>query len=110
MGLYDFTLYDLIRRNAACFRDRPAWLEADTGEIVTFGQFKKRVDQLAAGLQQAGIKGGDRIGVVGKNSRAFFQIYGAAAAVGAIVLPVNWRLSPDEVAFNLNDGEPVMLA
>ncbi|MGA6925093.1 MAG: AMP-binding protein, partial [Desulfosarcina sp.] len=29
---------------------------------------------------------------------------------GAIVLPVNWRLSPDEVAFNLNDGEPVMLA
>jgi acyl-CoA synthetase (AMP-forming)/AMP-acid ligase II len=60
-------------------------------------------------LQQAGIQAGDRIGVVGKNSLAFFQIYGAAAALGAIVLPINWRLSADEVAFNLNDCTPAMV-
>ncbi|BBO70554.1 acyl-CoA synthetase [Desulfosarcina alkanivorans] len=109
MGLYDFSLYDLIRRNAGCFRNRTAWLESDTGEAVTFEQFKTRVDRLAAGLQQAGIKTGDRIGVVGKNSLAFFQVVGAAAALGAIVLPVNWRLSEDEVAFNLSDGAPAMV-
>jgi acyl-CoA synthetase (AMP-forming)/AMP-acid ligase II len=89
-----------------CYRDRSAWFEADSGTIVTFGQFKSQVDQLAAGLKAAGIKAGDRIGVVGKNSLAFFQVYGAAAALGAIVLPINWRLSADEVAFNLNDCTP----
>jgi long-chain acyl-CoA synthetase len=109
MGLYDFSFYDLIRRNAQCYQNRPAWFEADTGAAVTFGQFKSRVDRLAAGLQRAGIQSGDRIGVVGKNSLTFFQLYGAAAALGAIVLPINWRLSADEVAFNLNDCTPKMV-
>ena len=109
MGLHDFSFYDLICRNDRCFQDRPAWFEADTDTTLTFGQFKSQVDRLAAGLQRAGIRTGDRIGVVGKNSLAFFQLYGAAAALGAIVLPINWRLSADEVAFNLNDCAPKMV-
>jgi len=109
MGIHDFSLYDLIYRNAQCYQNRPAWFEADTGLTTTFGQFKAQVDRLAAGLQQVGIKTGDRIGVVGKNSLAFFQIYGAAAALGAIVLPINWRLSADEMAFNLNDCSPAIV-
>jgi acyl-CoA synthetase (AMP-forming)/AMP-acid ligase II len=109
MGIHDFSLYDLICRNAQCYQNRPAWFEADTGKTTTFGQFKTQVDQLAAGLQQAGITAGDRIGVVGKNSLAFFQLYGAAAALGAIVLPINWRLAADEVAFNLNDCTPAIV-
>ncbi len=109
MGLYDFTFYDLICRNACSFNNRPAWLEADDGRALTFGQFKETVDRLASGLQQIGIKKGDRIGVIGKNSLEYFLLYGAASALGAIVLPVNWRLSADEVIFNLNDCEPVVL-
>lgn len=109
MGLYDFSLYDLICRNAQCYKNRPAWYENDNGETVTFGQFKAQVDQLASGLFAAGINTGDRLGVIGKNTLSFFQIYGAAAALGAIVLPINWRLSADEVAFNLNDCRPSVL-
>ncbi len=106
MGLYDFTVYDLIDRNAICHADRRAWYEADTGTSITFVQFKQQVDRLAAGLKRAGVEPGDRIGIVGRNSLAFFQLVGAAAALGAIVLPVNWRLSEGEVAFNLNDCAP----
>ncbi len=109
MGLYDFSFYDLISRNAQCFRNRSAWFEADTGVTATFGEFKTQVDRLAAGLQRAGVRSGDRIGIVGKNSLTFFQLYGAAAALGAIVLPINWRLSGEEVAFNLNDCTPKMV-
>jgi long-chain acyl-CoA synthetase len=47
--------------------------------------------------------------VLGQNSLAYFTLYGAAAALGAVMLPVNWRLSAEEVAFNLNDCEPVIL-
>lgn len=106
MGLYDFSLYDLICQNGRCFAERRAWLDADTGESVTFGQMQNRVQRLAAGLINTGIRKGDRIGVVGKNSLSFFLIYGAAAAVGAIVVTINWRLSAGEVAFNLSDCTP----
>ena len=103
MGLYDFTFYDLINRNALCFKEKNAWLGVDGDRTLTFSQFKERVDCLAFSLQKSGIKKGDRIGVLGKNSLEFFLIYGSAAALGAIVVPVNWRLSADEVAYNLND-------
>ena len=103
MGLYDFTFYDLIKRNAVAFGSRICWQEIDDGRLLTFVEYKNQVDRLAGGLYRAGIKKGDRIGVVGKNSLEFFLIYGAAARLGAIVLPINWRLSADEVSFNLND-------
>jgi len=67
------------------------------------------VDRLAHGLQNAGVKKGDRIGVLGNNSLEYFLLYGASAALGVIMLPVNWRLSADEVAFNLNDCQPEIL-
>ncbi|MEA3437578.1 MAG: AMP-binding protein [Thermodesulfobacteriota bacterium] len=109
MGLYDFTFYDLINRNAVCFENRPAWFEVDDGRALTFGQFKETVDRFACGLQNSGIKKGDRIGVLGKNSLEYFLLYSAAATLGAIMLPINWRLSADEVIFNLNDCEPKVI-
>jgi long-chain acyl-CoA synthetase len=109
MGLYDFTFYDLINRNATSFKNKPAWLEADSRQTFTFLEYKEKADRVANGLQKAGIKKGDRIGVVGKNSLEYFLLYGSAAALGAIVLPINWRLSADEICFNLNDGEPKMV-
>ncbi len=109
MGYNDFTFYDLIRRNATVFSSTQAWHEASTGSALTFDDIKNRVDYLAAGLQAAGIKKGDRLGVLGKNSLAYFLLYGAAAAVGAIVLPVNWRLSPEEIVYIVNDATPRFL-
>ena len=109
MGLYDFTFYDLIQRNATTFGNRPAWFEVDDGREVSFRQYKQMVDRMAQGLKRSGIQKGHRLGVLGKNSLEFFTLYGAAAAVAAILLPVNWRLSPEEIAFNLNDGEPTAL-
>ena len=106
MGLHDFTFYDLVNRNAQCFKERSAWLEVDDGRTLSFGQYKEQVDRLACGLQSSGVEKGDRIGVLGKNSLEYFLLYGGAAALGAIMLPINWRLSAEEVAFNLNDCEP----
>jgi len=109
MGLYDFTFYDLINQNAVSFKQKDAWFEVDDGRTMTFSRYKESVDRLACGIREAGIKKGDRIGVLGKNSLEFFLLYGAAAGLGAIMLPVNWRLAADEVAYNLNDCEPILL-
>jgi len=109
MGLYDFTFYDVIARNAKSFRNKEAWFEADDNRTITFSQYKENVDRLATGLQKLGIEKGDRIGVLGKNSLGYFLLYGAAAALGAIMVPINWRLSANEVRFNLNDCEPKLV-
>lgn len=103
MGLHDFTFYDLIKRNAVSFSNLAAWYEDDDQRSLTFAEFKQKVDHLAAGLQKAGLQKGDRIGVLGKNSLEFFLLYGAAAALGGIVLPINWRLSAEETVYNLTD-------
>jgi len=109
MGLYDFTVYDLICRNARLYEQEVAWYEADTDRSYTFGEVRCRVDRLSAHLQSAGIVKGDRIGVLGKNSFEYFIVYGAAAALGAIAVPINWRLSEPEILFNLNDVEPKVI-
>ena len=109
MGLHDFTLYDVIERNALCFGQNAAWMEAEDTSVLTFTEIKAQVDHLTAGLQQFGIRKGDRIGILSQNCLHFFLLYGAAAATGAIVLPINWRLSTDEIAFILKDGAPKFL-
>lgn len=106
MGLYDLSFYDIIERNAVAYANRCCWHEVDDGRELTFSEFKDLVDRLAAGLAHAGVVHGDRLGVVGKNSLEFYLIYGAAARLGAIVLPINWRLSIAEMCFNLNDCSP----
>jgi len=106
MGLSDFTVYDVMNRNSRCFKKRPTWLEVSDGRILTFSELKDMVDHLAKGLQDVGLRKGDRIGVTGRNSLEYFLLYGAASALGLIALPINWRLSTDEVENNLADGAP----
>ncbi|MEE8541656.1 MAG: AMP-binding protein [Desulfobacterales bacterium] len=104
MGVYDFTIYDVICRNAQLFADRDAFVFNE--KRLTFQAYKKKCDHLAAGLVKAGIQTGDRMGVVAHNCDEFMILYGAAAKIGAIVLPVNWRFQQDEVEFVLNDCTP----
>ncbi len=103
MSLYNITFYDIICRNARLYPDRPAWLEADKEQPMTFAQYRAEVDRMAAGLATAGAKRGERIGVIAKNCIPYVVLYGAAAALGCIVTGINWRLSADEMAYNLRD-------
>jgi acyl-CoA synthetase (AMP-forming)/AMP-acid ligase II len=105
MGLYDLTMYDIICRNARLFPARTAWLDADENRSLTFGMYKEAVDCMAAGLLGAGLRKGERIGVIGRNRLAYVVLFGASAALGCIVVPVNWRLSADEMAYNLTDTQ-----
>ncbi|RLC12753.1 MAG: long-chain fatty acid--CoA ligase, partial [Deltaproteobacteria bacterium] len=104
MGLYDFTVYDMICRSTAMHPDQEAVVFND--KRLTYGEFKEKCDHLAAGLTKAGIKQGDRLGVVAHNSDEYLILYGAAAKIGAIVLSVNWRFQEEEIFFVLNDCAP----
>jgi acyl-coenzyme A synthetase/AMP-(fatty) acid ligase len=84
MGLHDYTFYDLINRNAICLNNRDAWFEAEDQRTATFAEIKEQVDRLASGLQKLGVKKGDRICAVGKNSLEFFLLYRGAHQLAAV--------------------------
>jgi acyl-CoA synthetase (AMP-forming)/AMP-acid ligase II len=107
MGLYDFTIYSIIRRNAGVYGDRIGWVAGD--EKISHRQFKEKVDRLACGLLNAGLEKGDRIAVIAQNSMEFVYLYGAAAKIGAVMLPINWRLQPEEVEYVIADGSPKLV-
>jgi acyl-CoA synthetase (AMP-forming)/AMP-acid ligase II len=104
MGLRDFTLFDVIERNARLYPNRLAFVHGD--ERVTHAAYRTRVERLAAGLAGDGVRPGDRVGVVSQNNLEFVDLYGAVARLGAVLVPVNWRLSADEVAYVLADATP----
>lgn len=104
MGRYDYTIYDVICRNAQIYPDRDCIVFNQNR--LTFKQYKQKCDRLCAGLLQAGVQKGDRLGVVAHNCDEFMILYGAAAKMGAIVLPVNWRFQENEVSYVLNDCTP----
>ena len=64
MGLYDFTFFEMIRRNGRLFGHRTAWIESDGGAQVSFAELEVRVEHLAAGLQRLGVEKGQRVGVL----------------------------------------------
>ncbi len=104
MGLYDYTIYNVIARNAQVCGKNIGWVFED--KQITHGQFKETVDCLSRGLLDAGLEKGDRIGVLSQNNMEYMYLYGAAAKIGAVMLPVNWRLQSDEVEYIISDGSP----
>jgi acyl-CoA synthetase (AMP-forming)/AMP-acid ligase II len=76
---------------------------------TTHKQLFDQVNALAAGFAAKGISHGDRIGILSLNHEKFFHVYGAAAALGAIISPVNWRLSNEEIQYILQDSSPSII-
>ncbi len=100
-------LYDLFRRNAALSGDRPALVDVEGP--ITHSELRQTVDRMAAELVQHGLRPGERVAVLAYNSRRYFCLLGAAARLGAILVPLNWRLATEELLFILRDAEPALL-
>jgi acyl-CoA synthetase (AMP-forming)/AMP-acid ligase II len=63
----------------------------DGGRVVTYAQLNDRSNRIANTLIAAGIRPGSRIGFLGKNSAAFFEIWLGANKAGCALAPLNWR-------------------
>jgi fatty-acyl-CoA synthase len=74
-------------------------------EPVSYGLLNEGINRCAHMLQAKGVKKGDRISVLMLNCIEFLEIYFAAAKLGAILVPLNWRLLGPELEYQLNDCE-----
>jgi fatty-acyl-CoA synthase len=74
------------------------------GETWTYATMLERIDRTAAALSDGGVRHGDRVAYLGLNHPAFFETLFAAARLGAIFVPLNFRLTPPELSFIVNDA------
>lgn len=75
----------------------------------TYQEFYSRISRLSSCLGSLGIGKGDRVALLHPNCHVFLEAYYAIALIGAISVPINYRLSPQEIAFILQDSEPKIL-
>ena len=107
MCMRSFSIYDMYRRNARLYRDRTAVVAGDIR--LDFEALLRETDAFAAELACRGVGKGDRVAVLAMNDYRFFTVFGAVSALGAVAVPLNWRLSDDEIAFILADSGPRIL-
>lgn len=95
-------IWSIFRRAVDLYADRVAVVDGE--HRVRYGELALRVASLVSFLRNKGIERGDRISILDHNSLAYLEFYFAAAGGGAVLNPLNVRLSPTELAFILNDS------
>ena len=83
----------------------PSKLAVVCGEHrYTYTQFAERVSRLAGAIREAGVERGDRVAFLSTNCHRLLEAYYGVLEAGAVLLPLNIRLSPNELAYILNDS------
>jgi fatty-acyl-CoA synthase len=102
MGAPDISLGNWMRQRAIRSpRRRAVTFE---GATLTYVELQDRIDRAAAVLRDGGIRAGDRVGYLGFNHTAFLETLFATARLGAIFVPLNFRLTGPELEFIINDA------
>jgi len=97
------TLGDLARYHGEARPDSVAL--SFEGRDTTFADFDRKTSQVANALIAAGLKIGDRVAYVGKNSDLYFELWFGAAKAGVVIAPIGWRLAPPEMAYIVTDSD-----
>ena len=79
------------------------------GRETSYAELDERSGRLAAGLLGAGVRPGDRVATLTGTSPEHVVVFFACARAGLVLLPLNWRLAPAELAYQLADAEPAVL-
>ncbi len=101
-------LCTLIERNSAFAPDKPAI--CFEGGTLSYAAFNRRIEQAARALKsQLGVEQGDRVAILSLNRPDYLVLLYACARLGAILVPLNWRLAVAEQLFILSDAAAKVL-
>ena len=100
---------EFARRSRALYGAREAVV--DGALRFTYEQFFERCDRWSAALQRLGVKAGDRVAYIAPNTHAQLESFYAVPQIGAVLVPINYRLSPEEFTYIINhSGASVVCA
>jgi fatty-acyl-CoA synthase len=91
-----------IRRARTVYRDSPAVVCGDVR--LTYGELGERIDRFSNALASLGVRKGDVVAYLSFNCHRLLEGYYAVPQLGAILLPINIRLTPADIAYILNDA------
>ncbi len=91
---------DFLRRAAKLYPDKTAIV--DGARRLTYRQFQARANQLAHALVDLGIEKGDRVCILSPNSHFFLESYYGVTQIGAIIVPLNYRLAASDHDYIIN--------
>jgi O-succinylbenzoate-CoA ligase len=94
----------VLKKRAHLDPNHEAVYDVATERRFTHREANTRCNQTANTLTQQGVCAGDRVGLLLMNSMEFYESFFAIAKIGAVCVPLNWRLVPDELEFILNDS------
>jgi acyl-CoA synthetase (AMP-forming)/AMP-acid ligase II len=100
----DLTLSDICSEHRRSYPDRLAVIDGQ--KRYTWPQFDDRVNQAARLLAHHGVGRGDRVMWLAQSSSRFLELMIGCARLGAMICPVNWRQSGEELAFVIDDFDP----
>jgi acyl-CoA synthetase (AMP-forming)/AMP-acid ligase II len=86
-----------------------ALVDVAAGRRYTFAALDERANRAARMLLELGLQRGDRVAVLLPNCTQFIEVFYGAARAGLVVVPLNWRLVADELAFMFNDSGSTVL-
>ncbi|MBI5442906.1 MAG: AMP-binding protein [Deltaproteobacteria bacterium] len=96
-----------VDRWAELAPERPALIFE--GETIRYAELKRRADKTACWLQSLGVEKSDRVAVLLENCPEFLELYLACAKLGAIFVPLNFRLTGTELGYLLSNSRPRLL-
>jgi fatty-acyl-CoA synthase len=91
------TPLEFARRSRRLYPEREAIVDGATR--LTYAQFFDRCDRWSAALQRLGVKQGDRIAYIAPNTHAQLESFYGVPQIGAVLVPINYRLTPDDFAY-----------
>lgn len=102
-------LGDIPRLGALRCPDRPAIVFPDRGERMSYAELDRRCDVFVDVLRDKGIGSADRVAYLGRNSDLFFPVLLGAIRADVVLVPLNWRLTAAEIAYQLDDSRARLL-
>jgi acyl-CoA synthetase (AMP-forming)/AMP-acid ligase II len=103
----EISTLDMSRRQARERPDAVAW--SAPGHDWTFGEVERLTNRLAQALRALGVARGDRVAALTRHQPECAMLALAAQKIGAVCMPVNWRLAPPEVRYIVEDGQARLL-
>src|SRR3981081_1522562 len=94
------TPLEFARRTRALYPDREALV--DGALRLTYAHFFDRFDRFSSALQRLGVAAGDRVAYIAPNTHAQLESFYAVPQIGAVLVPINYRLTADDFVYLIN--------
>src|SRR5207245_6367610 len=102
-------LADMVRERARSRGNATAY--EFEGRVTSFAEFDIKTNKVANALIAMGVRPGERIAYLGKNSDIYFELLMGAMKANVVMAPVNWRIADPDVAFIVSECKaPVLIA